>query len=145
MSEKFRQVADDFYVAPQLDAGDFEAVRALGVCTVINNRPDGEEFGQLPDAEAQACAVAAGLNYVQVPVISGGIYPDHIAAMRDAIEAHDGPYLAYCRSGTRSCYLWSFVAAQSMPPDEVVEAAAKAGYDVAGIVGMLRSIHEGNR
>ena len=39
---KFRQVAKDFYVAPQLQAEDFAAARATGIRTVINNRPDGE-------------------------------------------------------------------------------------------------------
>ena len=53
---QFRQLADDFYVAPQLAAADFAAARALGIRTVINNRPDGEAVGQLSDTEASAAS-----------------------------------------------------------------------------------------
>lgn len=145
MDKKFRQVADDFYVAPQLVESDFVRARELGIKTIINNRPDDEEPGQLPSDNAQACAQAAGLSYVQVPVVSGGIFPDHIAAMREAVDSHDGPFLAYCRSGTRSCYLWGFLAARDRRADDIVRSAAKAGYDVSGVMGMLRQIHQGNR
>ena len=142
---KFRQVGEDFFVAPQLTAGDFAAARALGIATIINNRPDGEEPGQLPDEQAAECARENGMAYIQVPVVSGGIFPDHIAAMREAVANHQGPYLAYCRSGTRSCFLWSFVAAQTKPANEVVAAAAAAGYDVSSVSPVLQEIYEHNR
>jgi sulfide:quinone oxidoreductase len=132
MSEgKFRRVAEDFWVAPQLAAGDFAAVRALGVRTVINNRPDGEAADQLPTAQAKAAVEALGLAYAFVPAPSGAVGPDHVRAFRAAVDRGQGPFLAFCRSGTRSCYLWAFSAVRSRPVDEVVAAAAAAGYDLA--------------
>ncbi|MFO1067507.1 MAG: TIGR01244 family sulfur transferase [Geminicoccaceae bacterium] len=141
-SGKFRQVADDFWVAPQLQEADFAAAKALGVRTVINNRPDGEARDQLSSAEAEAAARAAGLAYVAVPVPSGGMMPDHLAAFRRAVDRGEGPFLAYCRSGTRSCFLWAFSAARSRPLAEIVQAAASYGYDLAPALPTLQRIAE---
>jgi uncharacterized protein (TIGR01244 family) len=141
----FRKLTDDFYVAPQLEPDDFAEAASLGVRTVINNRPDGEAADQLSDAEARAAAEAQGLAYVHVPVVTGGIHPDHIADMKAAIEANDGPYVAYCRSGTRSCHLWALVGAAAEDPDKLIAAAASAGYDLHGMRSILKQINLGNR
>jgi sulfide:quinone oxidoreductase len=128
---EFRRLRDDFFVAPQLAETDFAAARALGIRTVINNRPDGEAADQLSDLQARAAAAAAGLDYVFAPAPSGGITGEHVAAFRAAVDAHPAPYLAYCRSGTRSCYLWAFHAVRDLPAATVIAAAAGAGYDLA--------------
>lgn len=141
----FRRVAEDFWVAPQIEAADMAEAKELGIRTVINNRPDGEAPEQMPTDEASAAAAAAGLDYVHVPVVSGGIFPDHIAQMKQAVDGHSGPYLAYCRSGTRSCYLWAFVAAQSREPAGIIAAAAEAGYDLSAMRGILDNIHAATR
>ena len=39
-----------------------------------------------------------------------------IAAMADALGKADGKVLAYCRSGTRSTFLWSLAQAATMAP-----------------------------
>lgn len=141
MSGPFRQVADDFYVAPQLQADDFAAARAFGIRTVINNRPDGEAPDQLGDEQARELAAAAGLAYIHVPVTTGGIGPEAMSAFAEAVDQHGGPYLAYCRSGTRSCYLWALQAARHSPSERVVEAGAAAGYDLTPLLPLLRQIH----
>lgn len=136
----FRKVAENFYVAPQLEPEDFAEAAAMGIKTVINNRPDGEAHDQLSDAEARAAAEAHGLDYAYVPVVSGGIFPDHIADMKEAIESRAGPYVAYCRSGTRSCHLWALVNAAEHDPDRLIEAAATAGYDLFAMRPFLKEI-----
>lgn len=138
----FLQVAADFFVAPQLTAEDFAAARAHGIRTVINNRPDGEAEDQLGDEAARAAAAAHGLDYVYVPVVSGGIGPEAMTAFAEAVDQHEGPYLAYCRSGTRSCFLWALQAARSRPPEEIVAAGAKAGYDLSPALPLMRKIRE---
>ncbi len=138
---KFRRVTEDFWVAPQLAEEDFARIAALGIRTVINNRPDGEAPDQLPSAEAEAAARAAGLRYLSVPVPSGGVFPDQVAAMAEALATSEGPWLAYCRSGTRSCRLWAFVAARDRHPVEILEAAARAGYDLHDLWPTLETIH----
>ena len=138
----FRKVAAGFYVAPQLEPDDFAEAAAMGIRTVINNRPDGESPDQLSDAEARAAAAAHGLAYVHVPVVSGGLRPDHIARMRAAIAEHEGPFVAYCRSGTRSCHLWALAEAQRHDPDELIAAAAGAGYDLHGMRPLLKELRQ---
>jgi uncharacterized protein (TIGR01244 family) len=120
----FRKLADDFYVAPQLEPGDLARAAALGIRTVINNRPDAELGLELHDAEAEAEARSAGLAYAYVPVPTGGMTQEHVRAFREAVDANEGPYLAYCRSGTRSCHLWAFAAVRELPIDYIVAAAA---------------------
>lgn len=128
---RFRKVADDFYVAPQLEPEDFAAARALGIRTVINNRPDGEAPDQLSHAEAEDAARTQGLNYAFVPIVTGQFRPEAIEAFARVTAENPGPYLAYCRSGTRSCHLWAFTAVRERPAEEIVAAAAEAGYDLA--------------
>jgi uncharacterized protein (TIGR01244 family) len=67
---------------------------------------------------------------------------DHVAAMRSAIADHEGPYVAYCRSGTRSCHLWALAQAASEDPDQLIAAAAKAGYDLHAMRPVLKEISQ---
>jgi sulfide:quinone oxidoreductase len=137
---QFRQLADDFYVAPQLAAADFAAARALGIRTVINNRPDGEAADQLGDAEASAAAAAAGLAYAFVPVVSGSLRPEAVKDFQEAVARHPGPYLAYCRSGTRSCHVWALATAGRRPVEEILSSAAAAGYDLSPARSLLEHL-----
>ena len=140
---KLRRVAEDFFVAPQLQAQDFAAARAAGVRTVINNRPDGEAADQLSDAQARELAAASGLEYEFVPVISGRMGPEDVAAFATALAAHDGPYLAYCRSGTRSCHMWALATAGERPVEETMQAAAAAGYDLGPARAVIERLAAG--
>jgi uncharacterized protein (TIGR01244 family) len=50
----------------------------------------------------------------------------------------EGELLAFCRSGTRSTFLWALArSAQGVPAEELAEAAAAAGYDLRPIRLML--------
>jgi uncharacterized protein (TIGR01244 family) len=90
----------------QLQASDMAAAAALGVTLIVNNRPDGEEPGQPAAAEIEAAARAAGLDYAHIPV-AGQISGDAIAALSAALAQAEGRALLFCRSGTRSTYLWA--------------------------------------
>lgn len=101
---KFKQLAPDMYVAGQLEVSDMERALALGVNTLICNRPDGEA-DQTSSAAMAAAAQAVGIRFVYLPMAS----PGDAARQRDGfIEAlaDGGVILAYCRSGRRSTVLW---------------------------------------
>lgn len=135
-----RPVTPLFAVAPQLTAEDFTAAAAAGYRLVVNNRPDGEQPGQLSHAEASAAAAAAGLAYVHIP-FAGGFGPEELHAMQQALQSAAGPVLAYCRSGTRSLTLWAHVAARlGKPVPELLLAAREAGYDLTGLAASMRAI-----
>ena len=66
-----------------------------------------------------------------------GVSPDMFARTRDALAASGGPVVCFCRSGTRSTTLWALSQAGQLAPDEIVEAAANAGYDMSHLLGHL--------
>ncbi|MET0308354.1 MAG: TIGR01244 family sulfur transferase [Sphingomonas sp.] len=135
-----RTIDDRISVAPQISPEDIPTLAAAGFTYVINNRPDDEEPGQ-PAGEAIArAAAAAGLGYAAIPV-AGGFSSQQVEAMAKALKEADGPVLAFCRSGTRSCNLWALAAAQDGgTPDELIEKAAGAGYDISGIRPLLETL-----
>lgn len=134
MTADIRRIDDSISVAPQLGEGDFAEIAARGFTTVVNNRPDGEEPGQLTAAQGAALARQAGLDYVHVPVTTQGMGPADVQDFADALAAAKGPVLAHCRSGTRSTILWAMAAAKGgkLSPDEILRMARAAGYDLSG-------------
>ena len=124
-----------FVAVRQLTVGDVSQAAAAGIRLIVNNRPDGEEPGQPSSAEIEAAARAAGLDYRHIPV-DGGFPPETVAAMAEALDR--GPVLAFCRSGTRSTFLWALARARrGGPAEESVAAAAAAGYDLRPISAWL--------
>lgn len=124
------------FVAGQIRPEDVPGLAAGGIGTIVNNRPDGEEPGQPAAAEIEAAARAAGVGYRFIPV-AGGFAPGQIEAMADALEA-DGKLLAFCRTGTRSAFLWALAEARrGADPELLIEQAAAAGYDLSPIRGWL--------
>ena len=132
----FRTVTETFSVAPQIAPEDLAAAAKAGFVKVINNRPDDEAPDQPSSAVMAAAAAAAGLDYAWIP-FRGLPGPDLVEAMTDAVEAADGPVLAFCRSGTRSITIWSLGQVQSgaRSRQELIGLGAAAGYDLAGALG----------
>lgn len=134
----FRRLDENISVSQQLTATDVAAAAALGVTTIVNNRPDGEEPSAPQGDEIAAAAAAAGLNYVAIPVGHSGFSEPQVDAMIAAMEQAEGPILAYCRSGTRSTLLWALASAKlGVDPDTIARTAAQAGYDVSPIRAMI--------
>ncbi|MEQ8935882.1 MAG: TIGR01244 family sulfur transferase [Amphiplicatus sp.] len=144
MSSKFRELAEGFFVAPQISPDDVRAAAAMGVTLVINNRPDGEEPGQPSGAEIEKAAEAAGLVYAAIPIRGSDISDAHIDAFDTAVSSTAGAILAFCRSGTRSTLLRAFVRARAGDPiSEILESAAAAGYDLSPLAGRLAALAKG--
>ena len=133
----FRQLDEKTLVGGQISPADMDEVKRHGVTMIVNNRPDGEEFGQPRAMEIEAAAAEAGIDYRFIPV-AGGISEAGIEKMAAALGEARGPVLAFCRSGTRSTYLWALARARMGDgSDDLVEQAAAAGYDLAPIKGFL--------
>lgn len=139
----FRKLTESIYAAPQITLDDVAEAAQMGVRLIVNNRPEGESDDQVPGAEIEAAARAAGIAYVAIPITHAGFSEPQVVAMASALENADGPVLAYCRSGTRSTLLWALAeASQGGDPDSLTNMAAKAGYDVNPIrplMDMLRA------
>lgn len=133
-----RRITEDFTVSPQIEVGDVKAIVGEGFKSILCNRPDGEEFGQCASVEIELAAEAAGLAFRDVPIISGQVTEADMAAFRAALDELPRPVLAYCRSGTRCTMLWSITQMGQMPAEDIVAAAAEAGYDMSGLVAQMQ-------
>ena len=126
----FKALDDRTLVAGQIRAEDVAVAAALGVTLIVNNRPDGEEPGQPAGAEIEAAARKADLDYRHIPV-AGGFGPEETKAMAEALDRAEGKVLAFCRSGTRSTYLWAMArASRGADGGDLIGRAAEAGYDL---------------
>ena len=133
-----RKIDDRTFVSGQIRPEEMAALKAGGVTMIVNNRPDGEEPGQAPGAEIEAAARAAGLDYRSIPV-GGGFSARQVDAMAEALGEAEGAVLAFCRSGTRSTFLWALARVQQGEDgEELVRKAAAAGYDLSPIRAHLR-------
>ena len=133
MGMKIRTLTETFAVSPQIRANDVAEAAAQGYRAIINNRPDGEGWGQPKSADIEAEAKAHGLSYTHIPVNLRGLAPEQVGQMIAAQEAAEGPILAFCNTGTRSSILWALSQAGKIPADEIIAAAAKAGYNVSNL------------
>ena len=141
MSLSIRQVTQKVSVAPQIAPEDVAAIKAAGFAAIVNNRPDGEEPGQPAGDAIRAAAENAGLAYTAIPVTHAGFSHPQLDAMAAALAAADGPVLAYCRSGTRSCNLWALAEAKAgAAPVELAAASAAAGYDLGAVRPLLDAL-----
>jgi uncharacterized protein (TIGR01244 family) len=121
---------DKVLVAGQIDPQAMRALADYGVTMIVNNRPDFEEPGQPSSAEIEKAADEAGLSYRHIPV-AGGFAPGQVEKMAEAIAASEGRLLAFCKSGTRSTWLWALARSrEGEHADNLIGKAAAAGYDI---------------
>jgi uncharacterized protein (TIGR01244 family) len=125
-------------VAGQIWPEQMVALKASGVAMIVNNRPDHEEPGQPLSSEVQTAARAAGMDYRYIPV--RGLSKQQIEAMEEALDAAEGPVLAFCKSGTRSIFLWALARSRKGDAaDELMGKAMAAGYDLTPIYDHISS------
>jgi sulfide:quinone oxidoreductase len=135
-------INDFLSIAGQITREDIAALAKQGYGTVINNRPDGEEPGQLTRAEAEAEAAKHGIAYRYIPVTSATITRRDAVAFQNAVLRGPQPVLAHCRSGTRTYMLWNAARAlfdRESPLKLVAEAAIK-GYDLRALPALVEKL-----
>jgi uncharacterized protein (TIGR01244 family) len=103
-----RAVATDVCVAPQLTPEAMAEAARAGFRSVVNNRPDFEHGPDQPtNAQIEAAAKAAGLEYRFLPVDGAFQTPEQIAQMARLLQELPHPMLMFCRSGARSARLYT--------------------------------------
>ena len=133
-----KNLTDGFAAAPQITADVMVELAEMGFSDVICNRPDVENGPSEQSDVMQAAAESAGLKFHFVPIDQSNLLqPENTERTKEIIANATGKIFAYCRSGTRSTYVWSLAQVGQMPADEIIETAAKAGYDVAQLRPML--------
>jgi len=134
---ELKKINETVCVSGQISPGDCARLKQAGFVTIVNNRPDGEVADQPAGAEIEAAAKAVGLRYHFVPMGREGVTQEMIEATRAALTEGDGKILCYCRTGTRSTTLWALSQAGALPADDIIAAAASAGYDLTHLSAHL--------
>jgi sulfide:quinone oxidoreductase len=134
MAPQLFPLGPELSVTGRLDRPDIDALARAGVRTIINNRPDEEDPGQLPAAEARRIAEAHGIAYHHLPITAATLSRADVTAFAAALHNAPAPIVAHCRSGTRSALLWALVRLRNgADPLSVIADAAKHGIDIAGL------------
>lgn len=136
------QITPSLSVAGQISKGDIAELAQAGFGMIINNRPDGEEPGQLGAAEAEAEAKKQGLEYRYLPVVTGNITRQQVAEFQRLVLRGPGPILAHCRSGTRCYLMWaaSRVLFDGESALKLVAEAAVKGYDLRVLPSLVEKL-----
>ena len=107
-----RPIDADVCVAPQLWPEAMAEAASLGFRSVVNNRPDFEHGHDQPaNADIEAAARAAGLEYRFLPVNGMHQSAEDAAAMAALLAELPRPLLMFCRSGARSTRLYAAATA----------------------------------
>ncbi|CAM5775506.1 hypothetical protein LMIY3S_05058 [Labrys miyagiensis] len=138
-----RRIDDDFSVSSQIGLENILEIAALGFRSLVSNRPDREENGQVEAASLCLAAEGAGLRFRHIPVTISAISDNDIALFAAALEELPKPILAFCRSGTRAATLWALSQAARNGSDQVLAATRSAGYDLQALRARLPAAREG--
>jgi sulfide:quinone oxidoreductase len=120
-------------VSGQIGEDDIGSLASRGYHTIINNRPDEEEEGQPSSDELENAARRHGMEYRHIPVVSGQLTDEKVAAFAATLEEVRGPVLAFCRTGNRSVSLWALSEARHLDPEAILKTVSEAGYDLNGL------------
>jgi len=134
MAPQLFPLGPELSVAGRLDRADIDALAGAGVRTIINNRPDGEDPGQLPAAEARRLAEAHGIAYHHIPITAATLSRADVDTFAAALRDAPGPVVAHCRSGTRSALLWALTRmCDGANALSLIADAAQHGIDIASL------------
>ena len=134
---------NNLLVAGQISLDDIPSLKASGVTTIINNRPDGEEGGQIDSSAVATAAKEAGIEYHYLPMANGQpLPPTLVDEFRSVLSSANGTVLAHCRSGMRSSFIWALgaIAAGEISVDQAIAAAQNAGIPLQNARAVLENV-----
>jgi uncharacterized protein (TIGR01244 family) len=133
----FNVLNDHLTVSGQILPEDVQILKDRGFKTVICNRPDEEVEEALQSSAIESAAKNAGLAFRYLPIYPGQFTPEMMTELSGAMTELEGPFYAYCRSGTRSCTLWALSQAGILDAEDILSQAANGGYDLRGMAAYL--------
>ncbi|WP_368184229.1 TIGR01244 family sulfur transferase [Aestuariibius sp. HNIBRBA575] len=135
-------LSPNYAVSPQIAPDDVPALVKEGFTTVICNRPDAEIPASICAQNMRSVVEQAGLKFVDNPFSHQDFSMDLVTTQAAAITQDQGKVFAYCASGNRCSVLWAFGQAQAgeLDADQIIDAAAQAGYDLRGMKPQLQTL-----
>ncbi len=140
----FTKLDENIFVSPQITIDQVANAKNMGITMIINNRPDGESADQTEGDAIKRAAMKAEIDYISIPITHAGFSAPQVDTMIETLhnnEAKNGAILAYCRSGTRSTFLWSLAKAKmGETPAEIARLAGNAGYDTTPVRALIEAL-----
>jgi sulfide:quinone oxidoreductase len=134
-------LAPGLTAAGALNAADIEALAASGVKTIVNNRPDNEDPGQLPADAARTLCAAHGIAYHHIPFVGAMLSAADIDAFEAVLKSGPRPVVAHCRSGTRSTMIWALTRMRAGDdPAALVALGARNGVDISALPALAAKL-----
>lgn len=129
-----RPLSPEVSVAPQIAVADIPAIAQAGFRSIVCNRPDGEGPDQPGYIELERAAAHHGLQARHLPADVGKVTDEQGRAFAALLTELPKPALAFCRTGMRSTTMWALSQSGALPLPQIVERAARAGFDLKGVV-----------
>jgi uncharacterized protein (TIGR01244 family) len=128
------ELAPGLTAAGALTRDNIEALADAGTKVIVNNRPDGEDPGQITADEARELCAAHGIAYHHIPFVAATLTKADIDAFAAVLKNATGPMVAHCRSGTRSTMIWALTRIrEGADPAALVALGTRNGVDIAAL------------
>lgn len=130
----------DIWLSEQLQLDVLPKLKARGVGTIIDLRPDGEAADQPPASAVESAAHAQQIQFAYIPVPHGDIPDSAVSSLTKALASSPRPVLLYCRSGRRATRTWAL--AEASRPDglgieDIRKSVALVGQSVDDLDGAI--------
>lgn len=138
-----KKISSKFYLTGQINPGDLAGYQAAGIKTIINNRPDDEEPGQVSSQTMADAARELGMDYHYLPMANGQPLPETLVDdFKAVMDNTDEPVLAHCRSGMRSSFIWALgqIPTGSISVDDAIEKVQAVGIPLGNARAVLESV-----
>ncbi|MBV8778279.1 MAG: TIGR01244 family phosphatase [Alphaproteobacteria bacterium] len=134
-------LAPGLTAAGALTADNLEALASAGVKTIVNNRPDNEDPGQLSADEARRLCAGYGIAYHHIPFVAATLTRDDIDTFERVLDGAPKPLVAHCRSGTRSTMIWALTRVRAgEDPARLVALGTRNGVDIAALPALAAKL-----
>lgn len=116
------------WISGQISPQQVEQLKAQGIKTIVDLRPDGEAPDQPPSSAVDAAARSAGIAFAYAPVAGSEVPAAAVDAVSRAILRPDNTVLLYCKSGRRAARTWALAEASRMGglEAEAIESVVKS-------------------
>ena len=125
------KINDQISVGAQPSEQDLRKLAQHGFLSVVNFRTDGEEEQPLsPHAEGEK-VIAAGMDYLHIPVSMEGMGPELVDQFREQLIELPKPVFAHCKSGKRAgaMVVMDMAVEQGMTGDQTLQKAKEMGFE----------------
>lgn len=135
----FREHGDDVVCLSQVTAAGIAELAAIGIRSIICNRPD-DEVDAVPSRHIAAAAAIVGLQFRYLPVKMDTLSMKDGDAFARLLEELPKPIAAYCRTGRRSAALWVLGRSPRIGIETALDVARGKGVTLDGLAPLQSEI-----